>query len=399
MPIGLIALALGGFGIGLTEFGIVGLLPEIAREFAVSESAAGYLVSGYALSVALGALLLTAALARFERKTVLVGLMVLFIAGNLVSALAPTYGILLGGRIIAALCHGAFFSVGAVVASEMVAANKRGSAVALMFGGLTAANVLGVPLGTFLGQQLGWRSTFWAITVIGVVALLGIQALVPRTAAAAGGSLRAELAVFRRGQVWYSIVLGVLAFGSVVGAYTYIAFTLTEVTGFAATAVPWLLVLFGVGTFVGNYFGGKAADKSLDRSLMLFLAVLTVVLAVFALTAQSKVATVVALLLMGTIGLAAAPGLQVRGMKYAQDAPSMASGATIAAFNIGNALGAWIGGLALAAGLGFVAPLWVGAALALVGLAVAAAAGASARRAEPTAAAPAPVEVAASETR
>ncbi|GAA3045551.1 MFS transporter [Actinokineospora globicatena] len=399
MPIGLIALALGGFGIGLTEFGIVGLLPEIAREFAVSESAAGYLVSGYALSVALGALLLTAALARFERKTVLVGLMVLFIAGNLVSALAPTYGILLGGRIIAALCHGAFFSVGAVVASEMVAANKRGSAVALMFGGLTAANVLGVPLGTFLGQQLGWRSTFWAITVIGVVALLGIQALVPRTAAAAGGSLRAELAVFRRGQVWYSIVLGVLAFGSVVGAYTYIAFTLTEVTGFAATAVPWLLVLFGVGTFVGNYFGGKAADKSLDRSLMLFLAVLTVVLAVFALTAQSKVATVVALLLMGTIGLAAAPGLQVRGMKYAQDAPSMASGATIAAFNIGNALGAWIGGLTLAAGLGFVSPLWVGAALALVGLAVAAAAGASARRAEPTAAAQAPVGVAASEIR
>jgi DHA1 family inner membrane transport protein len=370
MPIGLIALALGGFGIGLTEFGIVGLLPEVARDFGVSESAAGYLVSGYALSVAVGALALTAAITRFDRKKVLVSLMTLFIAGNLISAVAPTYELLMVGRIVAALCHGAFFSVGAVVASDMVAENKKGSAIALMFGGLTAANVLGVPLGTFLGQQLGWRSTFWAITVIGVITLAGIQILVPRTTGAAQTNLRAELAVFRRGQVWVSIALSILAFGSVIGGYTYIAFTLTDVSGFATSMVPWLLVLFGAGTFIGNFVGGKAADKSLNGTLIAIMAALTVIMGVFALTAESKVATVVVLLLMGAIGLATAPGLQLRTMKYADDAPTMASGANIAAFNVGNALGAWLGGLAIAAGYGFVSPLWVGAGLALAGLVV-----------------------------
>ncbi|MFD4876534.1 MFS transporter [Streptomyces sp. NPDC058420] len=370
MPIGLIALALGGFGIGLTEFGIVGLLPEVADDFGVSESVAGYLVSVYALSVAVGALVLTAAITRFDRKKVLVSLMTLFIAGNLISAVASTYELLMVGRIVAALCHGAFFSVGAVVASDMVAENKKGGAIALMFGGLTAANVLGVPLGTFLGQQLGWRSTFWAITVIGVVALVGIQILVPQTAAAAQTNLRSELAVFRRGQVWVSIALSILAFGGVIGGYTYIAFTLTKVSGFSEGTVPWLLVLFGVGTFIGNFVGGKTADKSLNASLIGIMGVLAVVMAVFALTAESKAATVVLLLLMGAIGLASAPGLQVRTMKYAGDAPTMASGANIAAFNVGNALGAYLGGLALAAGYGFVSPLWVGAGLALAGLVV-----------------------------
>lgn len=369
MPIGLIALALGGFGIGLTEFGIVGLLPQIADGFHVSESVAGYLVSGYALSVAVGALALTAALSRFDRKKVLLSLMVLFIAGNLISALAPGYGVLMTGRIVAALCHGAFFSVGAVLASDMVAEDRKASAIALMFGGLTAANVLGVPLGTFVGQQFGWRSTFWSITVIGLITLLGIQTLVPRHAAA-GVDLRAELAVFRRGQVWVSVVLSILAFGGVIGGYTYIAFTLTKVSAFADRTVPWLLVLFGVGTFLGNFMGGKAADKSLDKALTGIMAALTAVMAAFALTAHNKVATVIALLLMGTVGLATAPGLQVRTMRYAQDAPTMASGANIAGFNIGNAIGAWLGGLALAAGYGYVSPLWVGAGLALVGLLV-----------------------------
>ncbi|MFE2286537.1 MFS transporter [Streptomyces sp. NPDC059443] len=370
MPIGLIALALGGFGIGLTEFGIVGLLPEVADDFGVSEAVAGYLVSGYALSVAIGAIALTAAIARFDRKKVLAGLMLLFIVGNLMSAVAPTYGLLMAGRIVAALCHGAFFGVGAVVASDMVADNKKASAIALMFGGLTAANVLGVPLGTFVGQQFGWRSTFWAITVIGVIALIGIQLLVPKTPSS-GQSLRGELAVFRRGQVWISLALSVLAFGAVIGAYTYIAFTLTDVTGFATSTVPWLLVVFGVGTFIGNFVGGKVADKSLNASLVGIMAVLIAVLVVFALTAENKTATVISLLLMGTVGLSAAPGLMVRIMKYAEDAPTMASGANVAAFNVGNALGAWIGGLTIAAGYGFVSPLWVGAGLALAALVVA----------------------------
>ncbi|MFF1823208.1 MFS transporter [Kribbella sp. NPDC058245] len=392
MPIGLLALALGGFGIGLTEFGIVGLLPEVASDFTVSVSVAGYLVSGYALSVAIGAILLTLALTKVDRKQALVGLMVLFIIGNLVSAVAPTYGVLLAGRIIAALCHGAFFSVGAVVASDMVAANKKAGAISLMFGGLTVANVLGVPLGTFLGQQLGWRSTFWAITVIGVVALAGIALLVPKTERAAATSLRTELGAFKRGQVWITIAISVLAFGGVIGGFTYIAFTLTEVSGFATATVPWLLVLFGLGTFAGNLIGGKAADRGLNKALTTFLAGLTVILAAFALVAENKILTVIALLLMGGIGLATAPGLQMRSMKYAPDAPTLASGANIAAFNIGNALGAWIGGLTLAAGYGFTSPLWVGAGLSLLGLIVVAAG--SIRSAAPAAASePEPVAV------
>ncbi|WP_445182298.1 MFS transporter [Pseudonocardia sp. Cha107L01] len=370
MPIGLLALALGGFGIGLTEFGIMGLLPQVAADFGVSEPVAGYLISGYALSVAVGGIALTAAITRFDRKKVLLALMVLFIAGNLISALAPTYSVLMVGRIVAALCHGAFFGVGSVVAADMVAPNKRAGAIALMFTGLTVANVLGVPLGTLLGQQLGWRSTFWAITIIGIVALAGIRLLVPPTPAPAETSLRTELGAFRRPQVWISAAVTVLGFGGMFGGFTYIAFTLTEVSGFATTSVPWLLVLFGAGMFVGNFVGGKLADRALNTSLMVILALLTVVLVVFALTAQSKVMTIVSLLLMGAVGFASVAGLQLRIMGYAQDAPTMASGANIAAFNIGNALGAWLSGLAIGAGFGFVSPLWVGAGVTVAGLVV-----------------------------
>ncbi|MGV9599237.1 MFS transporter [Streptosporangium sandarakinum] len=383
MPVGLLALALGGFGIGLTEFGIVGLLPQIAADLGVSEPVAGYLVSGYALSVAIGAVALTAAVGRLERRKVLLALMLLFIAGNLISALAPAYPMLLVGRIVAALCHGAFFGVGSVVAADLVAPHRRAGAISLMFAGLTVANVVGVPLGTLLGEELGWRSTFWALTIIGVVTLAGIRMLVPPTPAPAGTGLRGEFGVFRRPQVWVSLAVSVLAFGGVIGGFTYIAFTLTEVGGFATATVPWLLVLFGAGTFVGNHVGGKLADRALNASLITIMTVTAGVLAVFALTAQSKAMTVVSLLLMGTAGLATAPGLQLRTMRYAQDAPTLASGANIAAFNIGNALGAWLGGLAITAGYGFVSPLWVGAGVTVAGLAVLVAG--SVRRRVPTA--------------
>lgn len=368
MPIGLFALALGGFGIGLTEFGIVGLLPDIASDFGVSGSVAGYLVSAYALSVAVGALAVTAAVSRLDRKRALLGLMLLFIAGNLISAVAPSYEVLMTGRVVAALCHGAFFGVGAVAAADMVAANKRASAIALMFGGLTVATVLGVPLGTYVGQQLGWRATFWAITVVGIITVFGIQALVPHTGAPENVNLRGELVVFRRPQVWVSAAVSVLTFGGVVGAFTYIAFTLTHVSGFAESMVPWLLVLFGVGTFVGNFLGGKAADHSLQRSLIGILTALTIVLVGFALGAHSELVAVVALLLLGGVGLATAPGLQLRIMAVAGDAPTMASGANIAALNVGNALGAWLGGVTIAAGLGYSSPLWVGAAMSAAAL-------------------------------
>jgi DHA1 family inner membrane transport protein len=372
VPIGLLALALGGFGIGLTEFVIAGLLPQVAADFQVDEAAAGWLISGYALSVAAGAILLTAAVTKLPRKQVLIGLMVLFIIGNLVSALAPTYSVMLLGRIVAALCHGAFFGIGSVVAANMVEPRKRSGAIAIMFTGLTLANVLGVPFGTFLGQAAGWRSTFWAITGIGVVALIGIIALVPapRGIATTQTSLRTEFGAFRSKQVWLSLTVTVLGFGGMFGAFTYIAFILTDVSGFASAAVPWLLILFGVGTFLGNILGGKAADRFRDRTITVFLAGLAIVLAAFALLATNPVATVILLALMGGFGFGTVPGLQTRIMHFADHAPTLASSSNIAAFNVGNALGAWLGGLTITAGLGYTSPLWVGAALTFAALIV-----------------------------
>lgn len=382
MPLGLVALALGAFGIGLTEFVIMGLLPEVAADFGVSEAAAGWLISGYALAVVVGALVLTAAITRLPRKPVLLGLIVLFIVGNILTAVSGDYGIAMIGRIIAALCHGAYFGIGSVVATSLVPAEKKAGAIAIMFTGLTAANVFGVPFGTFLGQQLGWRSTFWAISVVGVLASIGIATLVPTFDRPEEKiSLRRELAAFRSGQVWLSLVVTVLAYGGMFGAFTYIAYTLTEVSGFATGAVPWLLVLFGVGLVIGNWLGGRLADRSIDGTLIGFIAALVVVLALFAVFAGSGIATIIALFLMGGFGFGTVPGLQSRIMNYAGTAPTLASGANIGAFNVGNAIGAWAGGVGIAAGLGYTSPIWIGAtitAAALIVMIIAAATGRSA---------------------
>ncbi|MGO4595973.1 MFS transporter [Leifsonia sp. 2TAF2] len=382
MPAGLIALALGGFGIGLTEFVIAGLLPEVAADFHVDEATAGWLISGYALAVVVGALGLTAAATRLPRKAALLGLMVLFIVGNLLSAIAPDYGVMMTGRIIAALCHGAFFGIGSVVAAGLVAPEKQARAIAMMFTGLTAANVLGVPFGTLLGQAFGWRSTFWAITVIGVIAMIGVAVLVPAGAGGgrSAGGLRGELTAFRSGQVWLSLAATVLGFGGMFGAFTYIAYTLTGVSGFASAAVPWLLILFGLGLFAGNWVGGRLADRSIDGTLLWLLGALAVVLAAFALVAGIPVAAVIALVLMGAFGFATVPALQLRVLSYASHAPTLASGGNIAAFNLGNALGAWLGGLTIAAGLGYTSPLWVGALMTVGAVIVVAVAAVSARR-------------------
>jgi len=381
MPAGLIALALGGFGIGLTEFVIAGLLPEVAADFHVDEATAGWLISGYALAVVVGALGLTAAATRIPRKAALLGLMVLFIGGNLLSAIAPDYGVMLAGRILAALCHGAFFGIGSVVAAGLVAPEKQARAIAVMFTGLTAANVLGVPFGTLLGQAFGWRSTFWAITVIGVAAMIGVALLVPRDAGdRPTAGLRGELSAFRSGQVWLSLAATVLGFGGMFGAFTYIAYTLTGVSGFASSAVPWLLILFGLGLFAGNWVGGRLADRSIDGTLLWLLAALAVVLVGFALVAGIPVGAVIALVLMGAFGFATVPALQLRVLSYASHAPTLASGGNIAAFNLGNALGAWLGGLTIAAGLGYTSPLWVGAAMTVGALVVIAIAAAASRR-------------------
>jgi DHA1 family inner membrane transport protein len=275
------------------------------------------------------------------------------------------------GRIIAALCHGAFFGIGSVVAADLVPVTKRAGAIAFMFAGLTIANVLGVPFGTMLGQAAGWRATFWAITAIGVIALIGIMLLVPgNLARSSPAGVLAEFSIFRSPQVWLSMFVTILGYGGMFGAFTYIAFTLTGVGGFAPSTVPWLLILFGVGLFAGNILGGRAADKNLPKTLITLLVVLTVVLVGFALTAQNQIATILALVLMGGVGFATVPGMQMRIMNHAAHAPTLASGANIAAFNIGNAFGAWVGGLTIAAGLGYTSPLWAGAAITVAGLLV-----------------------------
>ncbi|WP_418908645.1 MFS transporter [Glutamicibacter endophyticus] len=362
MPLGLIALALGAFGIGLTEFVIMGLLPEVAGDFGISEATAGSLISGYALSVVFGALGLTAASVRLPRKPVLLGLLVLFIVGNTLTAIAPSYGVAMLGRVVAALCHGAFFGIGSVVAADLVSEDKKSRAIAIMFTGLTAANVLGVPFGTFLGQQAGWRATFWVISGIGIISLLGIMWLVPVLRHEPESvSLRRELGAFASLQVWLSLSMTILAYGGMFGAFSYIAYTLTEVSGFSSEMVPWLLVLFGVGLFAGNWIGGRLADRSIDRTLSIFTGALLIVMVGFGALASSQTATVIALFLMGGFGFGNVAGLQSRIMQYAGNAPTLASGANIGAFNVGNALGAWAGGVGIALGLGYVSPIWIGA--------------------------------------
>ncbi|MFC0625477.1 MFS transporter [Kribbella deserti] len=379
MNLALLALAIGAFGIGTTEFVIVGLLPEIATDLTVSIPTAGLLISGYALSVVIGAPLMTLAGSRLPRKTMLIGLMSVFILGNAVCAVAGNYAVLMTGRAVTALCHGAFFGIGSVVAANLVAPNKRASAIAMMFTGLTIANVLGVPMGTALGQQFGWRSTFWAVTAIGLIGVIGLIVLVPPQPREQS-SIRVELAVFRRPQVWLALLMTTLGFAGVFASFTYIAPMMTDVAGFSSGSVTWLLIVFGAGLCLGNVLGGKAADRRLMPSLYVILTLLAAVLLIFVWTAHSRPLSVVTILLFGVAGFATVPALQMRVMDKAEGAPALASAANIAAFNLGNAIGAWLGGLAISAQLGYTAPNWVGAALALAGLAVAVFSGALDRK-------------------
>lgn len=370
LPPGLVALALGGFGIGLTEFLIAGLLPQVASDFAVSEAVAGRLISGYALSVAVGAIVLTAATARLSRKRVLVALVALFVVGNLLSAVAPDYRVMMLGRIVAALCHGSFFGIGSLVARSLVAPERKSRAVAVMFAGLTLANVLGVPFGALVGERWGWRSAFWAVTAIGVLALAGIVALVPAWAGQVPPTdLRTQLHAFRSWQVWLTLTATALGYGGMFGAFSYLAYTFTEVGGFSAADVAWLLMVYGVGLVVGNVIGGRAADRDRDRALLLALLGLTVTLAAFGLLAANAPASVVLVFLLGLTGFAAVPGMITRVTDHAHGA-ALAAGANVSASNVGNALGAWLGGLALSAGLGYRAPLFVGAGIVAVSFVV-----------------------------
>lgn len=363
---GLLALAVGGFGIGLTEFVIAGLLTGVADALRVSVPAAGALIWGYALAVVVGAFTVTAVLSRRPPKGALLLLLTLFVAGNALTALAPDFGVALLGRVVTALCHGGFFGIGAVVAGDLVSPDRKASAIAFMFGGLTLSNVLGVPFGTFVGQHLGWRSAFWIISALGVLAVIGVAALVPRMPAPpqTGGS---HFAVLLQRQVMVSILLTMMVFGGVFGAFIYVEPLVTRVTGYDDGAVPWLLVLFGIGLFIGNFVGGWAADRNLTWTLRVLTVLLPIVLIGYGLLAAWRLPVAVLLVAMGVVGFAATPALQLRVMRFAEDAPTMASAANIAAFNLGNAMASAIGAATIALGLGWRSPVWVGAAMALIG--------------------------------
>ncbi|CAL9429167.1 MFS transporter [Streptomyces sp. enrichment culture] len=381
MPLALLALAVGAFGIGTTEFVMMGLLPDVADDLGISIPSAGHLVSAYALGVVIGAPLLAAATTRMSRRAVLIALMALFVAGNALSAVAPGEISLLAARFVSGLPHGAFFGVGAVVATGMVAPERKARSVSLMFLGLTVANIVGVPAATAVGQQLGWRATFLGVSAIGVAAMAALAALIPRDGAPAPATgLRGELAALRSLPVWLALGTTVAGFGALFAAYSYITPMLTDAAGFAGTSVTLLLALFGVGATAGNLLGGRLADHSLRVTLFGGLASLVVVLALFPLLMRTPVTAAASVALLGMAAFATGSPLQLMVMEKAAAAPSLASSANQAAFNLANAGGAWIGGLTLAAGLGTTSPATAGSALAVLGLAVAATAYAVDRR-------------------
>lgn len=390
MPLALFALMISAFGIGTTEFVVAGLLPEISDDMDVSLTTAGALISGYALGVVFGGPLATAAGTRLPRKQMLVILMLLFIAGNLISAVAPGYGLLMASRILAAVCHGAFFGVAAVVAADLVEDSKRSRAISMVFTGLTVANVVGSPLGTWVGQGFGWRATFVMITAIGLVSLVGVITLVPKQPRPQETSLRRELAEFRSLQVWLAVAIAGLSIGALFAAYSYVAPLMTEVAGFASGSLTMLLVLFGIGLVIGNLLGGRFADRAQIPTLLVTTALLTAVLIAFTFTAHFKIPAVATLMLLGGAGFATVPGFMTRAIDKAKGAPTLASAIASSGANLGISIGAFMGGLTIDAGLGYTSPLWVGAVMAALAFAVTAWSGALDKQTRPAPAEPAP---------
>ncbi|WP_268797756.1 MFS transporter [Pseudomonas huanghezhanensis] len=370
MPLSLLILALSAFAIGTTEFVIMGLLPDVASDLGVSIPGAGWLVTGYALGVAIGAPFMAMATAKLPRKAALVTLMGIFIIGNLLCALAADYNILMFARIVTALCHGAFFGIGSVVAAGLVPANRRASAVALMFTGLTLANVLGVPLGTALGQYAGWRSTFFAVTVIGVISLIGLIRFLPTRRDEEKLDMRAELGALKGAGIWLSLSMTALFSASMFALFTYIAPLLGEVTGVSPNGITWTLLLIGLGLTVGNIIGGKLADRRLAATLIGVFITMAVVSTALSWTSVALIPTEITLFLWATAAFAAVPALQINVVTFGKDAPNLVSTLNIGAFNVGNALGAWIGGVVIEQGFGLTRVPLAAAALAVVALLV-----------------------------
>ncbi|MFD9065507.1 MFS transporter [Kitasatospora purpeofusca] len=380
MPLALVALAVTAFAIGTTEFAAMGLLPQVANDLDVSIPQAGWLISAYALGVVIGAPLLTALAAGRPRKAVLVALAGFFAAGNLLCALAPDFWTLAAARLVTGLPHGAFFGAGAVAAAELVAPDRRARAVAVMFSGLTLANVVGVPAATLLGQHLGWRATMLVVVAIGAAGALAIARLVPALPSPAQSGLRHELGAFRSGQLWLALATVVFGCGGFFACYSYITPLLTEVSGFATGSVTLVLALFGVGMTIGNLLGGYAADRALRPTVCVAFLLLAAVLALFAVTARAQWSAAATVVLVGMFGFAIVPAVQTLVMREARGAPTLASATVQGAFNLANAQGAYFGGLALDAGLGWTSPPLVGSGLAASGAVIAVAAWAAARR-------------------
>ncbi len=366
----LFALAVAAFGIGTTEFVIMGLLPDVARDLGVSAPAAGMLVSGYAMGVAAGAPILAILTAKWQRKRALVGLMMLFILGNVLCALAPNYEFLMAARVVTAFCHAAFFGIGAVVAAELVPREKRAQAVALMFTGLTVANILGVPFGTALGHATGWRSTFGVITLIGLLAVIMLWRCLPSKIAMQGGSILKEFRSIIHPQVQLALLTSTLASVSMFSVLTYIAYILLDITGFTAHQESWVLLLFGAGITAGGLIGGRLADWRLMPVLFSMFACLALVLLQFSWSSHHQIPTLITMFVWGAFAFAVVPAAQVRVLDKAKDAPNLASTLNQGAFNVGNAVGAWLGGLAISAGLPLTDLPLLGAAVAVLALLV-----------------------------
>ena len=373
----LLALALGGFGIGSTEFVAMGLLPNIAADlmpglYAQSpdeaNAAAGWMISAYALGVVVGAPTIAAAAARWPRKRLLLALLTAFALGTLASALLPSFGLVLIARFIAALPHGAYFGIASLVAASLMGPGKRARGVALVLSGLTIANVIGVPAITWLGQAAGWRVAYVAVAGIFALTFLAVALAVPWQAGDPHATMKRELEAFSRVQVWFALAIGAIGFGGLFSVYSYVAPLATNVTGLAEGVVPLVLVMFGIGMTVGNLVGGRLADWSVRRSMYVFFGILAAALVLLAFTASNPVGLFVGVFFIGGSSAALSPTIQARLMDVARDSQSIAAALNHSALNLGNWLGAFLGGLAIAGGLGYVAPIWIGLVLTIAGV-------------------------------
>lgn len=373
----LLALALGGFGIGLTEFVAMGLLPDLAadllptvwsRSQEEATGQAGWLITAYALGVVIGAPTIAAFAARFPRKQLLLACVALFTAGTIASAVLPTFELVLAARFVAALPHGAYFGIAALVAAQLMGPGKRAQGVALVLSGLTIANVVGVPSITFLGQQTNWRIAYLAVAVVFAATFFAVLAVVPHQAGDRNATMRRELGAFARPQVWLTLLVGSLGFGGFFAVYTYIAPVTTEVTGLDPHSVPWVLVAVGVGMTIGNFIGGRAADRNIMGTMFVCFAIFAVALAGLALTAQWTVGLFVFVFLVGAAASALSPAIQTRLMDVAGDSQTLAAAINHSSLNIGNSIGAYLGGVTIAAGLGYLSPTWVGLLLCVPGV-------------------------------